>query len=307
MPQFNTIGILGRQRISGVVNTLYELQKFLESRQLKITIDDDSKAMLAGSKLKSHPRAELGKHCDLIIVVGGDGSMLAAARSAAHYATPVLGINSGRLGFLTDIRPDMLAEKIADVLDGKYREEKRFLLSAQFNGANKLIAQQDALNDVVLLPGAQAQMIAFEIFINDQYVCRQRADGIIVATPTGSTAYALSAGGPILHPQLDAIVLVPMFPHTLSSRPIVVQGDSKIEIVISKNNQTNPHVSCDGQERVAIPAGSSLQISKNAQPLRLIHLSDYSYYGTLRSKLGWESTRAGNYFMSDPQTTRPDL
>ena len=301
MSQFNTIGILGRQRISGVVNTLYELQKFLESRKLKVIIDDDSKSMLAGSKLKSYPRADIGKYCDLIIVVGGDGSMLAAARSAANYATPVLGINSGRLGFLTDIKPDELAVKIGDVFDGKYKEEQRFLLSAQLSDANNNLTQQDALNDVVLLPGTEAHMIAFEIFINDQYVCRHRADGIIVATPTGSTAYALSAGGPILHPQLDAIVLVPMFPHTLGSRPIVVQGNNKIEIIISKNNRSNPHVSCDGQPRVEVAAGSSITISKKLRPLRLLHSLDYNYYETLRSKLGWESTRAGSYFRSEPQ------
>ncbi|EKD45091.1 MAG: inorganic polyphosphate/ATP-NAD kinase, partial [uncultured bacterium] len=189
----------------------------------------------------------------------------------------------GQLGFLTDIHPDHL-EKIADVLNGKLLLEKRFLLQATLS--RKILGM--ALNDVVLLPGDTAQLIEFDTLINGNLVCEQRADGMIIATPTGSTAYALSAGGPILHPQLNAIALVPMFPHTLSSRPIVVEGDARIELIIRESNETSPCISCDGQTKISVKPGDRIQIQKTKKSLRLIHPNDYDYYATLREKLGWQ-------------------
>lgn len=189
----------------------------------------------------------MGEICDLVVVVGGDGSMLGAARALARHKVPVLGINRGSLGFLTDIRPDELEAKVGEVLDGQYIVESRFLLDAQVRRGIDSMGQGDALNDVVLHPGKSTRMIEFELYIDGQFVCSQKADGLIVATPTGSTAYALSAGGPIMHPKLDAIVIVPMYPHMLSSRPIVVDGNSELKIVVSPNMQIYPQVSCDGQ------------------------------------------------------------
>lgn len=182
----------------------------------------------------------------------------------------------------------MNLKKIENILKGNYKEETRFLLDMKAKHSNRIIAQGIALNDVVLLPGDIAKMIEFDIYINDEFVCHQRADGLIVATPTGSTAYALSGGGPILHPKLDAVALVPMFPHALSSRPIVIDGNSKIKINISHKNDVSPYISHDGQPRVPLLPEGSIHINKYRHSLRLIHPRDYNYYDILRRKLDWE-------------------
>jgi len=174
------------------------------------------------------------------------------------------------------------------VLKGYYQEEKRFLLHCILEHNNEVITESVALNDVVVSPGKLSHMIEFETYINEEFVCSQRADGLIISSPTGSTAYALSGGGPILHPELNAIVLVPMFPHTLSSRPIVVDAKSLIEIHLGSDNETCPHLSSDGEKSIAIPPGSKIKINKHTQQLSLIHPKDYNYYKTLREKLHWE-------------------
>ena len=292
---FKTIGLIGRQRTIGIVETLQTLRDFLVSRQLSLFIEEETAAALANDNTPRLNRSELGKQCDLIIVVGGDGSLLNAAKVAVEDDKPILGINRGRLGFLADIHPSEVYSKISEILDGQYFEERRFLLTAYENetaspensSATKVRKLGDALNDIVLLPGEFAHMIEFSIYIDDQFMCTQRADGLIVTTPTGSTAYALSGGGPILHPALDAIALVPMFPHTLSSRPIVVAGKSKIDIEISADNETSPRISCDGEARIAIVPGHRVQINKMPQQLRLVHPMDYNYFQTLRTKLHW--------------------
>lgn len=290
MTAMNKIILIGRPNVAGAPETLNALYAFLTQRQAKIAVDKDTAKMLAAGRKPALISPKILKSYELIIVVGGDGSLLNAAHLALPYNLPVLGINRGRLGFLTDIHPNDL-QKVGEVLDGRYHIEQRFLLDARFykNSAKKPFAQDVALNDVVLLPGDIAHMIAFEIYINGQFVCKQRADGLITATPTGSTAYALSGGGPILHPQLDAVVLVPMFPHTLSSRPVVVAGDSEIELHIAAANAVSPHVSCDGQNRIALPAGGRVVVSKKSQLLHLVHPQDYNYFKTLREKLKWEN------------------
>jgi NAD+ kinase len=286
---FKTIGLIARQRQEDLSDTLQSLKNLLLERQLSVIVETETANYLPKSKLPISPREEIGKQCDLIIVVGGDGSLLNAARVAVDSRTPVLGINRGRLGFLTDIHPSELNSRIEEVLDGNYIEEKRFLLTATIKNKKKTIATDLALNDVVLTPGELAHMIEFAISIDDQFVCSQRADGLIVATPTGSTAYALSGGGPILHPHLDAIVLVPMFPHTLSARPIVISGTSTTKILIPESSETAPKLSCDGQARITLPPGCEIYIEKKAEQLRLIHPTDYSYFQTLRSKLHWST------------------
>lgn len=284
---FNTIGLIGRQRKDDITDTLLDLKKLLKARQLSIVMDNETASYLPPDTLMTYPREELGKHCDLFIVVGGDGSLLNAARAAITYQTPVLGINRGRLGFLTDIHPTELDDRINDVLDGNFNEEERFFLVTQIEHQEKIVAQDMALNDIVLSPGKIAHMIEFSTSIDGEFMLRQYADGLIVATPTGSTAYALSGGGPILHPQLDAVVLVPMFPHTLTARPIVISGESVIEIEIPGSNETSPFLSCDGQMRIAIPLGSRIYISKKPEKLKLIHPRGYNYFETLRSKFYW--------------------
>ena len=283
---FKTIGIIGRVKTAEVKETLKALIFALREWSHHIIVECETAESLHDSTLSTIPREEIGAHCDLLIVVGGDGSLLHAAHAIVNHEVPVLGINRGSLGFLTDIQPAKL-QKIKEILDGKYTLEKRFLLSTQIELHGKLIGQDYALNEVAIIPDAIPHMIEFEIYIDDEFVCSQNSDGLIVATPTGSTAYALSGGGPILHPELNAMVLVPMFPHTLSSRPIVIEGNRHIKVLLAPNNTTSPRVSCDGRAYIATPAGSHISIQKKGKHLQLIHPLDYNYYKTLRSKLHW--------------------
>jgi NAD+ kinase len=283
---FKTIGIFGQAKNHEVENTLNALIEYLHELPVTILIEADTAEALHDSSLKTIEKKEIGEQCDLLIVIGGDGSLLHAAHAIVNQAIPVLGINRGRLGFLTDILPTELT-KIKKIIEGEYHLENRFLLTTTITLDNKVIGHDQALNEVAILPDALPHMIEFEIYIDNQFVCSQDSDGLIIATPTGSTAYALSGGGPILHPQLDAIVLVPMFPHTLSSRPIVIEGNRHINIIISPNNPTTPRLSCDGRATLDAPGGSHIAIHKNAKPLQLIHPLDYNYYEALRSKLHW--------------------
>lgn len=235
----------------------------------------------------------MGDKSDLIVVVGGDGSLLSAARMAIQVNTPVIGVNRGRLGFLTDILPQDIETQLSDVLEGQYEEEYRFLLKTSIGDHQHTYFEGDALNDVVLGRGSDTHLIEFDVYINQQLVSHFRSDGMILSTPTGSTAYALSAGGPIMHPQLNAIVLVPMFSHSLSSRPLVIDGNAQIELFISTFNEHDLRVSCDGHESRMVKPGQKVAIKKNSNQLRLLHPVGYHYYDTLRSKLGWESKHQG--------------
>jgi len=245
--------------------------------------------MLPGHGLQVASKKLLGEICDLVIVVGGDGSLLGAARELAKSKIPLLGVNRGRLGFLTDISPADLEERLEKVLQGEYIEETRFLLDGHVERNGQPLGFGTALNDVVLHPGKSTRMIGFDLYIDGHFVYSQRSDGLIVATPTGSTAYSLSAGGPIMHPKLDAVVLVPMFPHTLSSRPIVVDGKSEIKLVIGETNETYPQISFDGQMNIACAPGDIIRITKKPFKIKLIHPLDHNFYATCRDKLGWAS------------------
>lgn len=286
--KFKTVVLMGRSQAEGVVASLNTLIAYLQQREVKIILEQEAAQLLSRTDLPILSRDKLKSKCNLIIVVGGDGSLLGAGRAAAEQDLPVVGVNRGSLGFLTDIKPGEL-EDIGKILDGEYSEEQRFLLNSIVEKDGKQVTQHTALNDIVLLPSEMNRMIEFSVFINDRLVCHHRADGMIVATPTGSTAHALSAGGPILHPGLDAIVLLPLSPHTLSSRPIVVTGDSKIEIVMAKHCKAMANISCDGLELIAVPECGIIKIAKHASSMRLIHLASYDYFATLRSKLHWET------------------
>ena len=287
MEQFKHIGVIGRLGSVQVVDTLKRLKSYLLSRDLHVILEEPMAQLLPGHDLQVCSRKMMGEICDLVIVVGGDGSLLGAARALARHNVPVLGVNRGNLGFLTDIQPDHLEEQIGEVLDGKYIVESRFLLEATVKRNGEPIGHADALNEVVLHPGKATRMIEFELFIEGQFVYSQRSDGLIISTPTGSTAYALSGGGPIMHPRLDALVLVPMFPHTLSSRPLVIDGNSEIKIVIGRKNPTYPQLSCDGQVHITAAPGDTLSIHKKPFKLRLIHPLNHNYYEVCRTKLGW--------------------
>lgn len=287
---FETIGIIGRVKNPGIKETLKTLISYLEQLNKKTVVDAETATVLNQPALLTVEREQLGKCCDLVIVIGGDGSLLSAAHALVKDEVPVLGINRGSLGFLTDIHPTELI-KINHILAGDFILEKRFLLEARVDFQGKKLCPEgghgNALNEFALIPDVVPHMIEFELYIDDSFVSSQRSDGIIIATPTGSTAYALSAGGPILNPELDAIVVVPMFPHTLSVRPLVISSDREVRIVISLNNTTSPRLAYDGQTYLNTPPGSHITITKTPQKLHLIHPLDYDYYETLRSKLHW--------------------
>ena len=270
----------------GVNETLQRLIEFLHTQQIETVLDCDTAHSFELS-LPVLPRQDMGKKGDLIVVVGGDGSLLSAARMAIQVNVPVIGINRGRLGFLTDISPQDIESQLSAVLAGHYTEEQRFLLRTRVHDQNNHFFEGDALNDVVLSRGSETHLIEFDVYINQQFVGHYRADGLIIATPTGSTAYALSAGGPIMHPALNAIVVVPMFSHSLSLRPLVIDGNAQIDLFISQGNENDLQISCDGHESWMVKPGQQVSIEKNTQHLRLLHPLDYHYYDTLRIKLGW--------------------
>ncbi|KRG37126.1 NAD(+) kinase [Psychrobacter sp. ER1] len=238
-------------------------------------------------RVKIVKRGLIGEICDLVIVVGGDGSILHAAEALARYRVPVLGVNRGRLGFLADVKPDEAAFKLRQVLMGDYQLDHRFLLTMEIREGRKIIHEDMALNDIVLHAGKSVHMIDFQMKIDGHDVYRQHSDGLIAATPTGSTAYALSGGGPIIHPSMDAICLVPMHPHTLSSRPIVVSGNSEVCIRIHEDNRTQPMVSADGKPSVPLEQEQRLHIRKHPDKLTLLHPPGFDFYEACRTKLHW--------------------
>ncbi len=270
----------------GVNETLHRLVEYLQDQPIETFIDIDTASSFDLS-LPVLARDAMGHKQDLIVVVGGDGSLLSAARMAITVNVAVIGINRGRLGFLTDILPQSIETQLTEVLAGHYTEEKRFLLQTRIHDETSTYFQGNALNDVVLGRGTDTHLIEFDVYINQQFVSHYRADGLIFATPTGSTAYALSAGGPIMHPELNAMVMVPMFSHSLSSRPLVFDGGAVIDVRIGENNETDLQISCDGHESRLVKPGQHVAIEKNPQSLRLLHPCDYHYYDTLRIKLGW--------------------
>ncbi len=281
--------MVGRSRQRGSEDVLQQLLSLLLERGLQVMLEDRLGELAPDHPGALYERDTIGQEADLVIVVGGDGSLLSAARTLAKYDTPVLGVNRGRLGFLTDITPDELAQQVPAVLDGHYAREQRFLLDADLRRDGKVLGRADALNDVVVNSGTSAQMIEYELYINGCFVYRQRADGLIVSTPTGSTAYALSGGGPIMHPTLDAVVLLPMFPHALSSRPIVVDGNSEIRLDILERNRIHPPVTCDGQVNMTARPGDSVHITKKPHRLTLLHPVGHDFYASCRDKLRWSN------------------
>ncbi len=290
-PVFKRIGLIGRPGGGQVVESLRAVVQSLQGLQAPVLLEDRTAALVADQPGAVVSRAELGAQCDLIVVVGGDGSLLGVARDLAHARVPVVGVNRGSLGFLADIAPKRIAEQLQAVLRGAYRVEDHFLLEAAVLRGDEEIARSRALNDVVVHPGGVARMMEFSLAVNGSFVYDQRSDGLIVSSPTGSTAYALSAGGPIMHPSLDAIVIVPMFPHTLTSRPLVVRGDATLTVTLGPVR--GAQVSCDSQVIFDLEAGDRIWIEKYAHPLRLVHTEGSDFYQACRSKLDWASRLGG--------------
>jgi NAD+ kinase len=263
---FRRILLIGKLRSAEIESSLSELRDFLRKRGCEVLPEGETKA-------------------DLAIVVGGDGTMLAAARELVRHRVPLVGINLGRLGFMTDIGHDDMQAGVGAILDGKYAIEERSLLEAEIMRAGKSVLRTIALNEAVIGKGSQGRLIEFELSVDGEFVYRLRADGIIVSTPTGSTAYALSAQGPILHPAVPALTLVPLNPHTLSARPVSVSDRSVIEIMMVHALDARAHF--DGLALADMAEGDRLILKRSADVVRFVHPPGYRYFATLREKLGW--------------------
>jgi NAD+ kinase len=282
---FKTIALIGKFHSPEVAGPLLELARFLERRKLKVLIDESTAAHIDAQKYRVLPLDELGEAADLAIGIGGDGTMLNIARAIAPHNVPLVGVNQGRLGFLTDISTGTMIKTIGAMLDGKYVTEDRMLLDGRVYRGKERMFEALAFNDVVVSKGTIGGMIELEFRIEGEFIHNQRADGLIVATPTGSTAYALSSGGPIVHPSLSVMTVVPVSPHTLSNRPIVISGNSKVEIVVK--DAADPRVYLDSHSRFDLRQGDLVQVRRYARALSLLHPAGHSYYRMLREKLNW--------------------
>ena len=285
---FRTVGLIGKHGDDRVATTLEQLIRLLGDNGTELLFDETSAAGLPSFGLPVVPRETLGERCDLVIVVAGDGTFLNAARSLVDYEVPLLGVNLGRLGFLADVMPSEMTASLTGILAGDYEEERRFLLDARVLRDDREVFRGAALNEVVAHKWHIARLIQFETFIDGRLVNTQRSDGLIVATPTGSTAYSLSGGGPILHPDLEAVVLVPICPHTLSSRPLVVSADSEFEIrMVTGGEVPEAQLTCDGQTTLELAPADRIFIRRKERRLRLVHPRGHDYFATLRAKLHW--------------------
>ncbi|WP_347987907.1 NAD(+) kinase [Methylomonas sp. AM2-LC] len=284
---FPRIGIIGKFGDPVIAPTLSQLYRYLLSRGHQVLVDTESAVLLKETSVTNLDIEQLPKHCDLIIAVGGDGTFLTAARAVADVEIPLLGVNLGRVGFLTDISPEQLLKHLEQILLGKFKTEQRRLLQAMIIRDGNIIHRQTAVNEVVVHRWVTPSMIEIVTTIDGVYLNTQRSDGLIVATPTGSTAYSLSAGGPILHPALHALVLVPLNPHTLSNRPIVVDDRVEIEIRFSQTRQINALVTCDNMEIPDVHIGDKIVIKTAEKPIRILHPEDHDFFHILRSKLNW--------------------
>lgn len=278
---FKSIGLFTSSVDSKKIYIARQIQEILTNKGCRVLFDSSFKK----ETIKTNSSKFLTKQCDLVIAIGGDGTMLSCSRLYGSKSIPILGINLGRLGFLTDIAPDELSVKLQEVISGEYELDQRFFLQTKIKGNRN---SHIALNEVVIHSGAIAQLIEYDLFIDDVFVFRQKADGIIISSPTGSTAYSLSGGGPIVHPNLDAISLVPMFPHSLSSSPLVINAESNIKIKTVRNN-SKASISFDSHNSISLKGINEINICKSVSMLNLIHPVGHDFYDGCRNKLGWSS------------------
>ena len=279
---FKKIGIFVKENSSKSVdkNALDSMLSLFINKNIKLYIDESSNYKNDKGEYLSHK--EFSEIIDLLVVFGGDGTLLNSARQYLEYEIPILGVNMGNVGFLTDISTENFEKTIKEVLEGSYKIEERNLVSAKF-GNNHLYG----LNEVVIHSGAYAQLMRYRLNVNDKVVYEQRSDGLIIATPTGSTAYALSAGGPIIHPSLDVWTILPMLPQSLSSRPFVISSNEKVELDLFDGPNDNAKICVDGQDDIDIPYGEKILISKMEKTLKLVHPNDNDFFEACREKLGW--------------------
>ena len=287
--QFKTIGVLGKPSDPSIVETLTVLYQFLKQNHYRFLIEHSSAELISANDDECCLLEELGQRCDLVIAVGGDGTFLTASRAIASHHVPLIGVNLGRVGFLVDISPNELVIKLEQILEGRYKEEKRPLLHTRIIRNNQVIHEETAVNEVVIHRWVTPSMIEIVTTIDGVYLNSQRSDGLIVSTPTGSTAYSLSAGGPIISPTLKALVLVPLNPHMLSNRPIVIDDCAEIEISFCQTKQINALVTCDHVEIPDVFISDKILIKKAPDPITILHPEDHDFFHILREKLSWSS------------------
>ena len=282
---FKTVALIGKYKSPEIAEPLLKLARFLEERHVKVLLDRLTASHIGSCPYPVLRLEDLGQQADLAIVIGGDGTMLNIARTFAPYDVALVGINQGRLGFLTDISIDTMFETIGAILDGKFVAEDRMLLASEIFSGGERVFEVLAFNDVVISKGIKGSMMEFELRIDGQFIYSQRSDGLIVATPTGSTAYALSSGGPIVHPSLNLMTLVPVCPHTLSNRPIVIGSDCTIEIIV--HGADDPRAHFDSHSHFDLREGDRIVVRRYPHAISLLHPLGHSYYGMLREKLNW--------------------
>lgn len=283
--RFQHVAIVGKHQARGIRPVLEEIAEFVTGQGLDVSLERDTALNTGITDYEALSNDELGQRCDLAIVVGGDGTMLGFAREMARHGTPLVGINQGRLGFITDISVEKFREALAPVLAGDYEKEQRAMLEGSVWRDGTSIFEGLALNDVVVSRGATASMVELKVDVGDEFVANMRADGVIVASPTGSTAYSLSSGGPIMHPSIAGWVLVPIASHTLSNRPIVLpdSGEVCMEIVAGRDASVN----FDMQSLASLLHGDRIKVRRSAHKVCFLHPRGWSYYATLRRKLRW--------------------
>jgi NAD+ kinase len=291
---FKSIALIGNARDERVAECMLSLIRHLAVRGLRPLIDHRQAPVFPPGTVTECPEQSFAGRADLIISIGGDGTLLYAASLVAGHSVPLLGINRGRLGFLTDVGPASMLENVDSVLDGKYLQDRRSLIAARLEREGAPTARALALNDVVINKRETGRMMEFEASINGRYVNSHGGDGIVIATATGSTAYALSCGGPIVEPDLDVWVLAPISPHTLSDRPIVVRAGSRILVRIADRHESRAQVTCDGTALGDMRQGDSLHVEGSEAHITLLHPPGYDYYRLLRSKLHWGRGAGGS-------------
>lgn len=285
--QFNSIGLIGIPRQAAALATHQMLYTWLKNNNYQVLVEDKLIDHLSIEIEHYASLEQIGQQAELAIVIGGDGNILRAAHYLAHYDIKIIGINRGNLGFLTDINPNNAIDSLTEVLAGKYIDDPRFLLEISvYNKQTQKTTSSFALNEIVLHLGHVAHMIEYDVYINNRKAFSQRADGVIIATPTGSTAYSLSAGGPIITAELDAFIITPMFPHSLSARPLVIKSDNVIKLK-SPTTKEDLQISCDSQIILTATATDDIIIKRSECEFNLIHTANYNYFKNLSSKLGW--------------------
>ena len=283
-----TVGIIAKTGDPNVTAALDAVLSVLRTHAISVFLAEQC-TLEATDLPEKLSLPELGERSDLVIVIGGDGTFLHAAREMAPFETPILGVNMGRMGFLVDVSPDEIRPRLEEYLHGEAITEQRFLLEAQLDGHSRGPTPMLAFNDVVLHKWELARMIEFEASINDSPVNAYRADGLVIATPTGSTAYSLSAGGPIVHPSMHSITLVPICPHTLNNRPLVISASSEITLELNPKDAASSMITLDGQTRIQLEETTTVKVRCYPKPITLVHPSNYDYYDILRAKLRWGS------------------